>query len=344
MNRTKILFLHGYYGSHLRDKNSRRQFLNLSQVLPFRSAPALDTWPDLEPEILRTAGFGPIQQSVYLKPLQALESATGFPVLTFAYDWRRCLKESAQKLIQSVENSTSPLWVFSHSMGGLVVLSALVQGQNRPQFLKKISGITMAAAPLQGLPVLFRNFLMGTPFYYNPYYLRPDVLLTYVSPYQMLPEKVKLLTPDGEIGLQTAKYEAWVPHLTQFQSAALGSREFQRKIQEAAEFREHIQSSDRLQLDFPLHVVQARGLDTPAAYEILPSGQLSLDHYYLGPFIVPKKKFHAEDGDRTVLLSSQVLPPTLQKTAQVKAYSAGHLEILTHTTMLEDFARSVAPI
>jgi hypothetical protein len=340
---TEVLFLHGYYGSHLKDGSGRRRFLNFSHLVPLKSAPSLSDWPNLKPEIVKTAGFGPIQRSVYAKPFQLLRESTKTQIRDFSYDWRKDIKESALQLLDRLEQSTAPQWIFTHSMGGLVALSALIQAhkKNRGKALSQIKGITFVVAPFQGLPVLFRNFVMGTPFYYNPYYLMPATLLTYVSPYQMLPDRVKLFTPNGFEWLDTSDEKSWTPHLKQFSSAALGSHEFAQKIKEAALFRDHLRLASKLDLDFPIEVIQAHGRETPAAYEILDNGQLKLDHYHFGPFMMPRKDFHSEDGDRTVLLSSQFLPDELQKKARVRTYQAGHLDILEHPKMLEDFGKSL---
>ena len=343
MKKPKLQFLHGYYGSHLFN-GSQRKFINISQVLPFQPAPRLDEWPHLDAEIIRTAGFGPIQQSVYKKPMHKLWQS-GFDVSPYAYDWRKSIRYSATQLLDVLEKKSRPRYLLGHSMGGLVLLSALTQGvkENRSAALKNISGMIFVATPFKGLPVLFRNFLIGTPFYYNPWYLRPEVLNTYESPFEMLPDHVAIKTPDGNESLDTTNVENWNPWLEYFSSPVLGDPIFKEKIQKAREFRKHLQEAAELQPDFPLMVVQARGKRTPAAYEILPDGTRQLDHWHLGPFIVPRKNFLSEDGDRTVLFDSQFLPGSLQDKATTFTTESGHLEVLESPKALSaisDWAKS----
>lgn len=333
-----LIFIPGYYGSHLHH-GSNRKFLNISQVLPFQSAPRLDEWPHLDAEIVGTAGFGFIQQSVYKKPMHLLEQQ-GFQVTPFAYDWRKSIQHSALLLLEHLKTQTDKVFLMGHSMGGLVLLSALIQAQapDHSKALSKVVGMIFTATPFQGLPVLFRNFLIGTPFYYNPRYLRPDVLNTYDSPFEMLPDHVMIKTPDGNQQLDTTDIQAWKPWLEQFSSPVLGDHLFMKKIVQARKFREHLKSAASLTPDFPMLVLQARGRKTPMGYEVLANGKLQLDHWHLGPFIVPRKNFLSEDGDRTVLLKSQFLPRPLHDHATTYTTEAGHLEILKRPETLKSLA------
>lgn len=330
----EITFVPGYYGSHLY-KEGKRVFLNISQILPIQPVPRFEERSQLEPQLLEFAGWGPFRQKVYAKAMGAYKNM-GWTPSSFAYDWRDDLQKSAQLFLQKISERKNPQWIVAHSMGGLVVLSAIIEAQkNKPELLNKIRGVAFIAAPFKGLPVLFRNFLIGTPFYYNPYFLKPNAIENHWSSYQMLPEFVKLKTPDGISRLDTTDFNQWAPHLEQFQSPVKESSLFKNRIQRAADFRGHLEEAGNMSFPFPLLVVQTTGLKTPSHYEILAEGQLQLDHVFWGPFMRPRKGFLNSDGDQTVTQDSQHLPGKLHGKAQViKLKTKGHLAVLSEPQTL----------
>ncbi|MCX4672345.1 hypothetical protein OG453_37750 [Streptomyces sp. NBC_01381] len=98
--------------------------------------------------------------------LAAVERAEGFSHLAFAYDWRKPLAVSARRLRETVlaaqaQNSGRPVHLVAHSMGGLVVQTALML---HPELWRHVGKMVFMGTPHYGAPAVagyLKNHLWG---------------------------------------------------------------------------------------------------------------------------------------------------------------------------------------
>jgi pimeloyl-ACP methyl ester carboxylesterase len=145
------------------------------QAVPELAGPAIfpDPAPDLGAkvfEVYQKRGWGQVSWGFYgpiLKDLQLkLNPSRKFPirhpVWVHGYDWRQSNQDSGDKLVQKIakvlkEHPTAKqVVIVTHSMGGLVCRSALLDGA-----LPNVAGVVHTVQPSCGTPVAYRRFHSG---------------------------------------------------------------------------------------------------------------------------------------------------------------------------------------
>ena len=183
MSDCAVFFVPGIMGSRLRfldstggdggkwdpDEISEMTFWLLTSVKNIRKVfgsytgypigPAPFTAIDWDP---RPFGWSTVVKSYYKSFLSYLEGELG-TVYAIGYDWTKDCRQSGDQVAKTIEtiallNGYKRVSIITHSMGGLVVRSALLR---RPSFLKLVSGVIHIAQPVTGASIAYRRCLTG---------------------------------------------------------------------------------------------------------------------------------------------------------------------------------------
>lgn len=164
-------------GSELREEILNNLELKI-QAVPAFAGPAVFQDPtDLNGMALdfyRWRGWGQVSWKFYGPILKALQLALNpprqlplrHPVWVYGYDWRQCNQDSGRFLIAKIyavlaaHPKAKQVIIVTHSMGGLVCRSALLDGA-----LDAVAGVVHTVQPSCGTPVAYRRFHTGAvPF------------------------------------------------------------------------------------------------------------------------------------------------------------------------------------
>ena len=208
----QIIFVSGYYGSYLkRVKDNKRVWFTAGQALWGDQTLALSEGGiqvqnavelvidgvfnslELIPGILSKDVYGDVIASLEEKFLDQAN------IVPFAYDWRRDITHSSQKLARLVDNlyaqGAPKVAIVAHSMGGLITSYYLLYGEQNlenamPNLYgaKKLHAVVMAATPFQGTMTVFRNMQFGVQFGLNKKALENYAVASFPSSYQLLPQ------------------------------------------------------------------------------------------------------------------------------------------------------------
>ena len=229
-----IIFLHGYYGSALKDPVSgKRLFLRPTQTfwgsLPIAlHAKTLGARPSPALEVEGVFGAVTVLPYVYgmriYTPLLESLSSTGHQVVPFAYDWRKDLVEAAGELHALVEKlraaGVPSISLAAHSMGGLVATYYLGYGNQGVENArldwrgaKRIERALYLGTPFRGAMSILRNLQHGTGYPWNPELLEPATVASFPASYQLLPliEGQIVNAAGKQIPGGLAGMEAWLP-------------------------------------------------------------------------------------------------------------------------------------
>lgn len=203
-----IIFLHGYYGSALRDPRSgTRLFLRPTQTfwgsLPIAlHAAELGARPSPALEVEGVFGAVTVLPYVYgmriYTPLLNDLRNTGHQVVPFAYDWRQDLTQAAAELnalVQKLKAAGVPsVSLAAHSMGGLVASYYLGYGAqplNHAKLdwrgAKMVDRVLYLGTPFRGAMSILRNLQHGTGYPWNPRLLEPETVASFPASYMLLP-------------------------------------------------------------------------------------------------------------------------------------------------------------
>jgi pimeloyl-ACP methyl ester carboxylesterase len=153
----------------LDDIMSRARLIDiaLDKITP---KPAARGRPSLVKRFYEERGWGTGVWTFYGRFLMDLEESLNpgshggelRPVYCVGYDWRQSNKDSGKRLKERIDEilqkhkAAKKIIVVTHSMGGLVTRSALVQGAK-----DKIQGVVHTVMPSDGAAVAYRRFLTG---------------------------------------------------------------------------------------------------------------------------------------------------------------------------------------
>lgn len=159
-----IVFVPGVMGSLLSSRRGGMWWIDArarDQLNELRLAP--DGVSDLKPEY----GIRAFEVDIMYMPfLIAIDERDDFNFESFAYDWRKPLSASADRLRDLVnrlysENNDDPVHIVAHSMGGLMLRTALMM---HPDLWEKIDRIVFVATPHYGSGAIagyLKNHLWG---------------------------------------------------------------------------------------------------------------------------------------------------------------------------------------
>jgi pimeloyl-ACP methyl ester carboxylesterase len=202
-----VVFLHGYYGSALREKNGGpRRFIRVSTIIGGNFAIALESQrlglrpsPELEVEgLMAKVSILPFfyNNDVYGAFLTKL--AKERTVVAFAYDWRKDLATSAGELDSLVKDLDSKgarsISLLAHSMGGLVASYYLMYGAQDLEKAKldwfgaqRIKRVGFLGVPFGGAMAIFRNMQHGTGYPWNETLLESGTVSSWPASYHLVP-------------------------------------------------------------------------------------------------------------------------------------------------------------
>ncbi len=154
-NRPIAILLPGIMGSNLTDSENKLwiNYWNFIKGNLIQLAYTDNNVPDITADSLVATSYSKLGE--YL--------SKDYDLITFAFDWRRSLKESAERLnekIQSLQKFNQPIKIIAHSMGGVLVRDFILRYPKTWENLNKSQG--------------FRTLFLGSPLggsYRIPYVL-----------------------------------------------------------------------------------------------------------------------------------------------------------------------------
>ncbi|MEQ9364277.1 MAG: alpha/beta fold hydrolase [Leptospirales bacterium] len=222
-----LVFIPGLNGSLLEDSQGRQRWVSAAQGL------ALST-PDLSLPLqwvngtqaaddLRPAGVimdvslisGVIGQDFYAPWVDFAREIPHRPLHIFSYDWRRDNNESSAKFEAFLDEISKryggkKVQVVSHSMGGMIALTAL---NRRPELFDRV---VFAGVPFRGGIGYLDNMHLGIQIGLNGELLSPEVLFSHPSVYSFYPSGLPFENTDvlrdetgGPIRLDFYDAEVW---------------------------------------------------------------------------------------------------------------------------------------
>lgn len=207
-----IVFVPGYLGSKLRDKNTKELvWVDFASILfnPLKWSDWVDNvfskmvYPNdnLEPAgIMDELIFVPpwAKQEHYGRLIETLETVgyqEGIDLYTFAYDWRQDNRSSAQQLGQAIEqwrvnHPGAKVWIIAHSNGG-VVARWYIEKEGGKEYVDRLF---LMGSPWDGTPKAmvilftgFETFFRKRFDLFNITQRSRDLFRTFPSIYQLIP-------------------------------------------------------------------------------------------------------------------------------------------------------------
>jgi len=186
-NKPLVVFVPGYRGSVLKDKNGEQVWFTGMQAI------ALST-PDLhyirghlyEPvESIRRITLIPkiISVDLYGPFLERFVEEKDFQLVDFAYDWRVDNSETANSIIEFLkkEKKNRPVYLIGHSNGGLLALSVTLKS---PDLVQKL---VLVGAPIRGGIGFMEDLNLGNTNGLNRKIASACVVQTFDLPYAFFP-------------------------------------------------------------------------------------------------------------------------------------------------------------
>ncbi|MGZ3693792.1 MAG: lipase/acyltransferase domain-containing protein [Bdellovibrionota bacterium] len=359
-SRPTLIFIHGYYGSTLRDVSTKRRvFLTAREILFGRNALSLHqqelgtpSGPNLEVEgLLGEVSVVPWLYSVdvYSKFVGFTRELPGVQVVPFAYDWRQDLSLAVNQLDQLVKTlrakGVKKIVIAAHSMGGLVATYYLGYGA-KPldeakldwSGAKEINKIIYMGVPFSGAFGVFRNMQRGAAFPWNRYLLPNETVASFPASYALLPSIANFIdskNPGHLISEEILNAGPWEKY-------GLGLLQ-NKSVTPAQLLARHEFTGDQISKAnwfLGLCNFHFKDVEPPANLEVVNlvgKGTDTVDTAFLNPdtneFIfdtdkpetvgLDKKKLFAE-GDGTVTLLSAKLPRLLGQKAKLLYSGLGH--------------------
>ncbi|MBT4836311.1 MAG: alpha/beta hydrolase [Methylococcales bacterium] len=204
-----IIFIPGFYGSHLKLKTGdKRVWLTAKNALINGRSLAFDEHEMEIPAVqkyqvdgvFKSVDFIPgiFKIDVYGEVIQQLKERSGLTVIALDYDWRQDNYLTVKKLDELVnqlksEKQSRKISIVAHSMGGLITSYYLRYGIQSPITAKenwagadKIDKVVMAGVPFRGVVSVLRNMQNGVKFGLNTSLVNHQAIASFESSYQTL--------------------------------------------------------------------------------------------------------------------------------------------------------------
>lgn len=363
-SRPALIFIHGYYGSTLRDVGSRRRiFLSAREILFGRNALSLfqeelATPPGPRLEVEGLFGGVPVlpifyNVDVYGEFVKYAQALPGVQVVPMAYDWREDLGLAVNQLDALVHalraKGVSRITIMAHSMGGMVASYYLGYGSQPRESAKlnwagakQIERVIFLGTPFQGCFSVFRNMQRGADFPWNRKLLPAETVASFPASYAVMP--VSAVFKDlgqNPVPTNLSDFHFWEKNkLGLLRSGDLPGNIRQARVKFTAEqlarakkFADRINFVHETALPpASLNVTNVVGKDrdtVSSAFFDPASGELIFDTDKPAKRNLPEKELYSP-GDGTVPLTSSALPALLAKNAKV-IYSE-----LSHDRLFDD--------
>lgn len=356
---TVVIFIPGFKGSTLvEEKSGRTIWVNRYQALfngehlTFKGeALGLPPAPEVRPSGI--LDYIPVGVGYGLDPyrsfLQEAQQRLGqqVDIVPFAFDWRQDNVETARALAALVaekrQNGAQHIWLWSHSMGGMIAAHYLRYGTQEPESARDtwegartVDGVVFAGTPFRGAAVIFGNLQVGAKTFRNTSLLSPEAMGSFPASYQLLPPESAqgVVFADGEQpqALAHLDVEVWQRHRWGLLQSASGDetlsvrrREFLKKsLARARAFSQRLLAPAASPPPASLQVLNVYGADNRAIARLLwlaasrdkPARWIALERDLpAGHAPLPFKL--VEEGDEAVPVAAAQLPEAWQANAQV---------------------------
>ncbi len=359
MKKTKVLFIPGYFGSTLIEKNNHNLrwvkttdfFANKKNLcmtesysdLPVRN----DVIPDkilmkvkIIPKILEVESYGKT-----LKHLTSFCNQNNRELHTVVYDWRDDFYESIKRIAIKISELTSEgtkIEVVAHSNGGLLLAYYLRFGdQDFEDAIEnwsgtsKISKASIVASPLRGAFAVFKHLKDGTPVLKNKKLMGSLDYTSFKSTYFFLPinefsygHKLSNGKNKESINLfdiEIWKKNKWGPYIdTHQKELPVNDLKFKKILKRAELFQKLMIQDIQNKPNENLKIQVIRGIGRSTFFHPTFKYTEQIRHYHY-----PKKD--RDDGDGVVFgESSRALPWFNEfKLTTVEFLNAEHLKLLS---------------
>jgi pimeloyl-ACP methyl ester carboxylesterase len=376
-NRPAIIFIHGFYGSALRERSSgHRFFYTAGEILFGHTALSLFSQqlnappaPELEVEgLLSTVPVIPALYAVdvYGDFLHRLEEAfPGHQVLPLVYDWRDDLSKPVaqlQELVNALHAKGAPsVKIVAHSMGGRVAAYYLAYGNAPPERAvlnwsgaANVNKVAFFGTPFRGSMISLRCFEKGSGLPGADHLLPAETMGSFPALYELMP-------PGDSIVLSLAGQRQnvdlldpalwWNKHFGLFRRMDLpkevvaARRAFvfaqllrARIWDNLLAFRNGPKPPASLQI---LDVVGVHKQTLDGAYFDAPTGHLLFDPADLDAAGLPKEPVFA-DGDETVTSVSARLPELLAGSGRIVFTESPHTKLFLDDKVEAEYKKFLA--
>ena len=360
MKKPVIIFIPGFKGSFLRQRNNNRlvwpspwqiYFGNQSLQLPI--SPNDETFRELYSsrvldKITLVPGIFEIKfYGLWLKTLRRNFGKT-HEIIGLDYDWRQDSFEAIQKLDQLIErlnrDEQRTISLIAHSMGGLIASYYLRYGNQDFELAQenwsgaaKVDQMIFAGVPFRGTASMFRSIQIGMRTEQNRKLLSQPAVASFPSSYQLMPKpgttflsKLDGSALEQDIYNEQYWYEnRWgLLNTADSEETRRAKRSFTgNQLKRAAQFMKQIHKPIEQTPPKNLEVLNVigRGYDTPERIYVEKNGKggwgiLSSQDAKQHPQ-TPKPNRIYGDGDYTVTVSSAQLPESFITESHHTLYS-----------------------
>ncbi len=364
--KSAIIFVPGYYGTALKDKDSGDRFFITARNYLFGSqsvslhtedlqtphAPQLEADGVLEGVSLIPGLYTVDVYGKFLNELRDYAENTNQELVPFPYDWRQDLSSSSKLLAQKIDElharGIMRIQIVAHSMGCLITTYYLAYGTQDPIGAKpdwagaaQVQKVVLMAGPYRGAFALFRNMQTGARIGSNHTYMPAETVASLPASYQLLPFRdFQLLDVKGRaIGFSLQDAAAWKTYqlgLFRSQSPASSVQALRLKyvteqLMRANEFSKDIQlpKSSTPAPPKSMQVLQLVG----SGHEVVDSAywDKTKDGFFFDTDDLEKIKLPSRalftDGDGSVTLRSAKLPSALEPNTTVMHSTVIHEKI-----------------
>ena len=374
-DRPAIIFLHGYYGSALRDQSTKRPiFLTVPAALwgpgaisLFQRELSTPPGPTLEVEgMLGGVSVVPFLygSDVYGGFFKKMRRQSEVQVISFAYDWRQDLFSAVSQLDQTVQQlraaGVRSITIAAHSMGGLVATYYLAYGSQSPEIARlnwagasQVRNAIFLGVPFGGVFGILRNMQQGPPVFWSKRLLPGEAVASFPSSYHLLPyargsfrDKAGEILPVNMADIQLwRKHRLGLLHFDGFTGETRVAREnfVNAQLNAAALFVKRIslqETSPEPPRTFYAYNVIGHGRPTvDSAFYLPETNALVFDTDHPEKLGLPANKLYA-DGDGTVTLAAAATPLGLEPFTQVISTRTSH-ELLFADEKVQDIMRKL---
>ena len=371
-----VIFIPGYYGSFLKSESSQeRLWLTLGGALWGDQTLALNLNDIQVPgyKKMQTDGVfdeisiipGIYSQNVYGKAMQGLQRQLQdqAKVINFAYDWRKDIVSSAQKLHELVErlysDGAKDVSIVAHSMGGLVASYYLIYGDQKLESAianfsgaDKIKKTVIVGTPFKGTMHVFRNMQFGISAGLNDEALKAHAISSFPSSYTLLPyyEKALLNKSEQDHSKLIFSPEIWNKHgwgllsnQQELSKKVVENRKVftENMLSQAQKFNKAIHNYN-LKSQAPTKLLFYLGkknkminqaIVTPDYRLLFPNKNLNEEEYQISSLLL--------EGDNTVTYQSAQPPETFYKSfssLKIEERSHEHLELINDEQNLKEIS------
>ena len=357
-----VIFVHGYYGSALRDAVSKKlHFFHPLKALLGKVALTLNPEEHHLPHAPELEVHGVLGKIPVIPKLYSIDIYGSFlqrmqtsdQLIPFAYDWRRDLFSNVQdfgRLIEELKDRKVPeICVVAHSMGGLLTAYYLAYGRQNPKEAvldwhgsQAISKAVFVGTPFQGAAKCLWDFGNGSKLPLYERYLGPELVSGFPGLYYVLPTPEALLLDENrkDVSADVFAKDFFQNRNFPFVNSSLPESVRKKRLQfmkkslaNAKIFSDCLHRDQGSTSPKKLKILNVEGIGRPTLTGLMIANNPPQHEIFSMKKTMAAKELFI-DGDDTVPLPSAHLP-TMFKNAKIFQTKARHDQMLSDKVVQE---------